>query len=56
MSVAATSSSSLACALLAVLIESIVIVEWLLMSAIALLFSIKPFIFEKAAFMYVFNV
>jgi hypothetical protein len=26
------------------------------MSAIALLFSIKPFIFEKAAFMYVFNV
>ena len=47
MSVATTSSSSLACALLAVFIESIVIVEWLLMSAIALLFSIKPFVLRK---------
>ena len=37
----ATSSSSLACAL-AVFIDSIVIVEWLLLSAIALVFNLNP--------------
>ena len=56
MSVATTSSSSLACALLAVFIESIVIVEWLLMSAMDILFSIQPFIYKKAAFMYVYSM
>ena len=56
MSVATTSSSSLACALLAVFIESIVIVEWLLMSAMDILFSIQPFIYKKVAFMYVYSM